>query len=75
MTTMGPHPDALLTGLPGSWPPPWGHPVAIVDINDLGANIWASPKKSLPWTSGQDPGDNPWVSPANPHPMGIIRKV
>ena len=45
-----------------------GHPVAIVDINDLGANILGFSQKEPSMDQlARILGDNPWVSPANPH--------
>ena len=52
-----------------------GHPVAIVDINDLGANILGFSQKSLPWTSWPGSWGQPLGQSSESTPMGIIRKV
>ena len=53
-----------------------GHPVAIVDINDLGANILGfSEKEPSMELLGQILGDNPLGQGGECTPMGIIRKV
>ena len=45
---------------------PLGHPVAIVDINDLGANILGFSEKEPPWTrSPRSWGTTPWASQAS----------
>ena len=53
-----------------------GHPVAIVDINDLGANIlgFSEPSPSMDLIV-QILGDNPLGQSDECTPMGIIRKV
>ena len=53
-----------------------GHPVAIVDINDLGANILGFSEKepSLAWLA-KVLGDNPLGQSSECTPMGIIRKA
>lgn len=53
-----------------------GHPVAIVDINDLGANIlgFSEPSPSMDLIA-QILGDNPLGQSDECTPMGIIRKV
>ena len=52
-----------------------GHPVAIVDINDLGANILGfSEKEPSLEQLGRILGDNPLGQSAECTPMGIIRK-
>ena len=52
-----------------------GHPVAIVDINDLGANIlgFSEKKPSLDWLA-RALGDNPLGQGSESTPMGILRK-
>ena len=52
-----------------------GHPVAIVDINDLGANILACSEKepSLNWLA-KALGDNPLGQGGECTPMGILRR-
>ena len=52
-----------------------GHPVAIVDINDLGANILGFSEKqpSLDWLA-RALGDNPLGQGSESTPMGILRK-
>lgn len=52
-----------------------GHPVAIVDINDLGANILACSEKepSLNWLA-RALGDNPLGQGGECTPMGILRR-
>ena len=53
-----------------------GHPVAIVDINDLGANILGySHKEPTLQTLAQILGDNPLGQSSESTPMGIIRKA
>ena len=53
-----------------------GHPVAIVDINDLGANILGfSEKEPSMELLGQILGDNPLGQGEECTPMGIIRRV
>ena len=53
-----------------------GHPVAIVDINDLGANILGYSSKELEKTPlEQILGDNPLGQGGECTPMGIIRKA
>ncbi len=53
-----------------------GHPVAIVDINDLGANILGfSEKEPSMELLGQILGDNPLGQGGECTPMGIIRRV
>ena len=53
-----------------------GHPVAIVDINDLGANILGFSEKepSMDWLA-KVLGDNPLGQSGECTPMGIIRKA
>lgn len=53
-----------------------GHPVAIVDINDLGANILGFSEKepSLDWLA-KALGDNPLGQSSESTPMGILRKA
>lgn len=52
-----------------------GHPVAIVDINDLGANILGfSQKEPTEETLGRILGDNPLGQSSEQTPMGIIRR-
>lgn len=53
-----------------------GYPVAIVDINDLGANILGFSEKqpSLEWLA-QALGDNPLGQSRECTPMGILRKA
>ena len=53
-----------------------GHPVAIVDINDLGANILGFSEKepSMDWLA-RALGDNPLGQGGECTPMGILRKV
>ena len=52
-----------------------GHPVAIVDINDLGANILGFSEKqpTLDWLA-RALGDNPLGQGSESTPMGILRK-
>ena len=52
-----------------------GYPVAIVDINDLGANILACSEKepSLNWLA-KALGDNPLGQGGECTPMGILRR-
>ena len=52
-----------------------GHPVAIVDINDLGANIlgFSEKKPTLDWLA-RALGDNPLGQGSESTPMGILRK-
>ena len=52
-----------------------GHPVAIVDINDLGANIlgFSEKKPTLDWLA-RVLGDNPLGQGSESTPMGILRK-
>ena len=53
-----------------------GHPVAIVDINDLGANILGfSEKEPSMELLGKILGDNPLGQGEECTPMGIIRKA
>ena len=53
-----------------------GHPVAIVDINDLGANILGcSQKEPSMALLARILGDNPLGQSSECTPMGIIRKV
>ena len=53
-----------------------GHPVAIVDINDLGANILGCSQKELSMALlARILGDNPLGQSSECTPMGIIRKV
>lgn len=53
-----------------------GHPVAIVDINDLGANILGfSEQQPTDDLLGKILGDNPLGQSSEQTPMGIIRKV
>ena len=53
-----------------------GHPVAIVDINDLGANILGfSEKEPSMELLGRILGDNPLGQGGECTPMGIIRRV
>ena len=53
-----------------------GHPVAIVDINDLGANILGcSQKEPSMALLAKILGDNPLGQSSECTPMGIIRKV
>ena len=53
-----------------------GHPVAIVDINDLGANILGFSEKepTLEWLA-EALGDNPLGQSSECTPMGILRKA
>ena len=53
-----------------------GHPVAIVDINDLGANILGFSEKepSMDWLA-KALGDNPLGQSSESTPMGILRKA
>ena len=53
-----------------------GHPVAIVDINDLGANIlgFSEKKPTLDWLA-RALGDNPLGQGSESTPMGILRKA
>ena len=52
-----------------------GHPVAIVDINDLGANILGfSQKEPTMDQLAKVLGDNPLGQSSESTPMGIIRK-
>jgi hypothetical protein len=53
-----------------------GHPVAIVDINDLGANIlgFSEKKPTLEWLA-KTLGDNPLGQGEECTPMGILRKA
>ena len=53
-----------------------GHPVAIVDINDLGANILGFSEKepSMDWLA-KALGDNPLGQGEECTPMGILRKA
>ena len=52
-----------------------GHPVAIVDINDLGANIlgFSEKRPTLDWLA-RALGDNPLGQGSESTPMGILRK-
>lgn len=53
-----------------------GHPVAIVDINDLGANILGFSEKDPPMDRiAKILGDNPLGQSTECTPMGIIRKA
>ncbi len=53
-----------------------GHPVAIVDINDLGANILGFSEKEPSMDQiAKILGDNPLGQSSESTPMGIIRKV
>ena len=53
-----------------------GHPVAIVDINDLGANILGFSQKEPSMDQlARILGDNPLGQSSESTPMGIIRKV
>jgi hypothetical protein len=54
----------------------FGYPVAIVDINDLGANIlgFSEKKPSLDWLA-KALGDNPLGQGEECTPMGILRKA
>lgn len=53
-----------------------GHPVAIVDINDLGANILGmSHKEPSEELLGRILGDNPLGQSSEQTPMGILRQV
>ena len=53
-----------------------GHPVAIVDINDLGANILGFSEKepTMEWLA-KALGDNPLGQSSESTPMGILRKA
>ncbi len=53
-----------------------GHPVAIVDINDLGANIlgFSEKRPTLEWLA-RALGDNPLGQGSECTPMGILRKA
>ena len=52
-----------------------GHPVAIVDINDLGANILGFSQKGPTMDQlAKVLGDNPLGQSSESTPMGIIRK-
>lgn len=53
-----------------------GYPVAIVDINDLGANILGFSEKepSMDWLA-KALGDNPLGQGEECTPMGILRKA
>ena len=53
-----------------------GYPVAIVDINDLGANILGFSEKqpSVEWLA-EALGDNPLGQSRECTPMGILRKA
>ena len=53
-----------------------GAPVAIVDINDLGANILGFSEKqpSMDWLA-KALGDNPLGQGGESTPMGILRKA
>jgi len=53
-----------------------GHPVAIVDINDLGANILGFSEKqpTLAWLA-KALGDNPLGQSSESTPMGILRRA
>ncbi len=53
-----------------------GHPVAIVDINDLGANILGFSEKepSMDWLA-RVLGDNPLGQSSECTPMGILRRA
>ena len=53
-----------------------GHPVAIVDINDLGANILGFSEKEPSMDQiAKILGDNPLGQSSESTPMGIIRKA
>lgn len=53
-----------------------GHPVAIVDINDLGANILGFSESSPSWDFlAKVLGDNPLGQSSECTPMGILRKA
>ena len=53
-----------------------GHPVAIVDINDLGANILGfSQKEPTLDQLAKILGDNPLGQSSESTPMGIIRRA
>ena len=53
-----------------------GHPVAIVDINDLGANIlgFSAKEPTMEWLA-KALGDNPLGQSSESTPMGILRKA
>ena len=52
-----------------------GHPVAIVDINDLGANILGFSEKEPSMDQiAKILGDNPWASPASLPPWASFAK-